>query len=103
MMGIFKSKEEKQAKHDAKIQAFLDARGLGNLSQASFGQVERVTNDLAGNGLIKAGMAFSFANAADQAKVSYLSALVEQNWILIKQNDDILKELTKLNQPKLEG
>ncbi|MFT9040725.1 hypothetical protein [Schleiferilactobacillus harbinensis] len=101
-MGIFKSKEEKQAKHDAKIQAFLDARGLENLSKASFGQVERVTSDLAGNGLIKAGMAFSFANAADQAKVSYLSALVEQNWILIKQNDDILRELVKLNQSKLE-
>ncbi|HGI4981335.1 TPA: hypothetical protein ACJS04_001023 [Streptococcus agalactiae] len=54
-------------------------------------------NDLAGNGFFKAGMALSFAKAEEQAKVTYLSALVEQNWILISQNQEILDELKKIN------
>ncbi|ABF33863.1 hypothetical protein ACPWVV_000218 [Streptococcus pyogenes] len=42
-------------------------------------------------------MALSFAKAEEQVKVTYLSALVEQNWILISQNQEILDELRKIN------
>ncbi|MCC9691495.1 hypothetical protein HK128_08395 [Streptococcus agalactiae] len=67
------------------------------MNEKSNVQVRRVINDLAGNGFFKAGMALSFAKAEEQAKVTYLSALVEQNWILISQNQEILDELKKIN------
>lgn len=86
------SREEKQ-----KIQKYLSQRGIDNLNEKSNVQVRRVINDLAGNGFFKAGMALSFAKAEEQAKVTYLSALVEQNWILISQNQEILDELKKIN------
>ncbi|HEO7810552.1 TPA: hypothetical protein VBM43_000791, partial [Streptococcus agalactiae] len=76
---------------------YLSQRGIDNLNEKSNVQVRRVINDLAGNGFFKAGMALSFAKAEEQAKVTYLSALVEQNWILISQNQEILDELKKIN------
>ncbi|HEO2471898.1 TPA: hypothetical protein VAP50_001440 [Streptococcus agalactiae] len=90
------SREEKQ-KQKQKIQKYLSQRGIDNLNEKSNVQVRRVINDLAGNGFFKAGMALSFAKAEEQAKVTYLSALVEQNWILISQNQEILDELKKIN------
>lgn len=95
-MGLFGSKKGKEPKK-SKAQIYLEERGVTNLSEESFVQVEKVINDLAGNGLIKTGMALSLAKAEEQAKVSYLSALVEQNWILVSQNQQIIDELKKLN------
>ncbi|HFI0251064.1 TPA: hypothetical protein ACGO6P_000444 [Streptococcus suis] len=96
-MGLFGGKKEKEPKK-SKAEIYLEERGVTNLSEESFGQVEKVINDLAGNGLAKAGLALSFAKVEEQAKVSYLSALVEQNWILISQNQQIIDELKKLNE-----
>ena len=93
-MGLFGGNKEPKK---SKAQIYLEERGVTNLSEESFVQVEKVINDLSGNGLIKTGMALSFAKAEEQAKVSYLSALVEQNWILISQNQQIIDELKKLN------
>lgn len=92
-MALFggKSKEEK-------TEAYLAARGVKGLSKDSYEQVRRVANEMAGSGLLTAGLALSFSsNSVDQVKLSYLSALVEQNWILINQNQQIIDELKKLN------
>lgn len=91
-MALFggKSKEEK-------TEDYLAARGVKGLSEESYEHVRRVANEMAGNGVLKAGLALSFSNGVDQAKLSYLSALVEQNWILINQNQQIIDELKKLN------
>lgn len=93
-MGLFGGKKEPKK---PKAQIYLEERGVTNLSEESFVQVEKVINDLAGNGLVKAGMALSFAKAEEQAKIGYMSALVEQNWILVSQNQQIIDELKKLN------
>ncbi|MEX2804999.1 hypothetical protein AB3329_07800 [Streptococcus sp. H31] len=81
-----------------KVQKYIESRGITELPEKSYVQVERIINDLAGNGLFKAGMALSFAKAEEQAKVTYLSAIVEQNWILIRQNEEILNELKRVNK-----
>ncbi|WP_314209215.1 hypothetical protein [Vagococcus salmoninarum] len=87
--GEFKiSREEK----------YLNKRGLKNLDTNVNELVANIIGDMAGNGLFKASMIFSFAKAEEQAKVTYLSAITEQNWILIKQNDEILKELKRNNK-----
>ncbi|UWM91239.1 hypothetical protein [Streptococcus parauberis] len=98
-MAIFGGeKTTKEEKQNQKIQKYLSQRGIEDLNEKSNIQVRRVINDLAGNGFFKAGMALSFAKAEEQAKVTYLSALVEQNWILISQNQEILNELKKINR-----
>lgn len=55
-----------------------------------------VKADLKGLGLIKGGMALSFAKAEEQAKVGYLSALVDQNFIIAKQNEKIIELLSQI-------
>lgn len=82
---------------DAKAEKYLNDRGIENLDSSYSEQVNRVSSEMRSNGLFKAGLALSFANSVDQAKLGYLSAQVEQNWILIKQQDEMLKELKKLN------
>lgn len=104
-MGLFKSPEEKLASQKQKVIDTLEKFGL-NIEDYSDSEIRtknsqnirRVTSDLVGNGMIKASMAFSFAKAEEQAKVSYLSALVEQNWILIRQNEAIIRKLDKLSK-----
>lgn len=101
-MGLFKSKEELEAKNEQKIRDMLDKYGLNmesyddrDIKEKNANNIRRIAADLVGNGLFKAGMALSFAKAEEQAKVTYLSALVEQNWIIIRQNEAILRKLDK--------
>lgn len=96
-MGLFVEKETKEEKQKRKENELLDKYGLTNVDSRDIQSIKNVINDLAGNGLIKTGMALSFSKAEEQAKVSYLSALVEQNWIIIRQLDRISKQLDSLS------
>lgn len=93
-MALFekKSKEEKQQEE---IQKFIGRYHLEDLTANDLAIVQKIAGDLMGNGLIKAGMALSFAKAEEQAKVTYLSTLVEQNWLMINQLSRIAKLLDK--------
>jgi len=57
--------------------------------------IKKIRNDLAGNGLLKAGLTFS-GSATERATVGYLSALVEQNWILMRQNELLIEAMTQM-------
>ena len=93
-MGMFKSKEEK---NEELIEKYIDRYNLDELDHKDLETIKRITTDLGGNALGKAGMALSFANLGEQMKVSYLSALVEQNWMIIRQLSKLTKELEKMN------
>ncbi|GAE32832.1 hypothetical protein [Halalkalibacter hemicellulosilyticus] len=97
-MGLFggKSEEGKQSKQDKQIAKFMDKYQLEDLDEKDLAVLSRVANDLAGNGLFKAGMALSFAKAEEQAKVTYLSAIVEQNWMMIRQLSRLNKNIEEL-------
>jgi hypothetical protein len=69
---------------------------LDDLSAQDLVIVQRVARDLVGNKFFKAGLALSFAKAEEQAKVTYLSALVEQNWIIMNQLSRLNKNLEAL-------
>lgn len=90
-----KSKEEKQQEQ---LQKFMDKYHINELNASDLEIVQNIASNLAGNGALKMGMAFSFADASEQAKVSYLSALVEQNWLIINQNSRIEKLLEKISE-----
>lgn len=86
--GQKETKEEKQAR---KTQELLDKYGLQNLSDPrDLESVKRISESLYGNKLIELGTALS-GSGEDSAKLTYLSALVEQNWIIIRQLDQLNK------------
>lgn len=91
-MGLFGGNEEKQ---EQKAQALLQKYGLQDLSDPRDIQaVKNIASNLAGNKLIEVGSALQ-GNSADSAKMSYLNAIMEQNFIMIRQLDKIVKALEK--------
>ena len=83
-MGFYNSNEDLMEKY-----------GLSNVDSRDAESIRKILNDIKANGLFKAGMALSFAKGEEQAKVTYLSALVEQNWIIIRQLDRLNKHFSK--------
>lgn len=101
LFGDKTSKQEKiEAKREKQLQDFMDRYQLEDLDDKDLIVLERIAADLAGNKFIKAGMALSFAKAEDQAMLTYLSALVEQNWMVIRQLSRLNSNLENLKTPK---
>lgn len=93
-MALFKSAEEKAAKQESKEQALLDKYGVGNLSDPEdMESVRKIAQELAGSGLMEAGLKLQMAKAEIQLPISYQRAIMEQNFIIIRQLDKIAKAL----------
>lgn len=87
-MALFNNanKEDRKA---AKTEALLEKYGLQELSDPRDAEsVRAIASSLLGNKLIELGTALS-GGGEDAAKLSYLSAIVEQNWIIIRQLDKL--------------
>lgn len=87
-MALFNNanKEDRKA---AKTEALLEKYGLQELSDPRDAEsVRAIASSLLGNKLIELGTALS-GGSEDAAKLSYLSAIVEQNWIIIRQLDKL--------------
>ena len=74
----------------------MDRYQLEDLDEKDLIVLQRISSDLVGNSFFKAGMALSFAKAEEQAKVTYLSALTEQNWMIIRQLSRLNRNIEKL-------
>lgn len=91
-MAIFGGKETKEDKQAKKVAELLSKYGLDELSDPQdHASVQRIANNLAGNNLITFGTTLS-GKAEDVAKLTYLQALIEQNWIIIRQLDRLNKK-----------
>lgn len=89
-MGLLGNNEEKKS---AKAEALLDRYGLQDLvDDRDYDSVKKISLDLMGNRLIELGTALQ-GNGADAAKMSYLHAIMEQNFIIIRQLDRIASNL----------
>ncbi len=95
-MGLFGGKKSREEKQQEKLQKFMGRYQLEDIDEKDLVVLQRIANDLVGNQFIKAGMALSFARAEEQAKVTYLSVLTEQNWIIIRQLSRLNKNIEKL-------
>ncbi|WP_051585920.1 hypothetical protein [Caldanaerobius polysaccharolyticus] len=95
-MSLFGKKETPEEKQQKELQMFMDRYQLEDLDEKDLIVLRRISQDLAGNKWFKAGMALSFAKAEEQAKVTYLSALVEQNWMIIRQLSRLNRNIEKL-------
>lgn len=96
-MALFGGKETKEDKAARKAQAMMDKYGLSELDPKDQESVRTISNSLMGNSLIELANIFNGSNV-DSAKMSFLRALVEQNWIIIRQLDRLNKRLDRLGQ-----
>ncbi len=93
-MALFGAKETKEDKAARKAQTMMDKYGLSELDPKDMESVRTIANSLMGNGLIELSNIFN-GSSVDSAKMSFLRALVEQNWIIIRQLDRLNKKLDR--------
>jgi hypothetical protein len=84
-MGMFGNSEEKQQE---KVDKLLQKYRVTNVSADIKEDVNAIALDLAGNKAIELGAVLQ-GNGVDAVKMSYLSAIMKQNWIIIKLLDEI--------------
>lgn len=87
-MGFLGNKEEK---NEEKVQKLMAKYHLENISPKYADQVKEIAADLAGNKMIEVGTLLQ-GNGVDSAKMSYLSAIMKQNFIIIQLLDEIAKK-----------
>jgi hypothetical protein len=104
-MGLFTQKTPEEAEIEKRkaeketLEKFgldLENYSIAEIAKRNVENLRKIASDIRANKWFKAGLALSFAKAHEQATVTYLSALVEQNWILLRQNEIIIRELQKL-------
>lgn len=87
------------SKSDKKTLAYLSSKHLESLDSNSLKSIEHISNQLTGSGLTQAGIALSFSGtAADRLSLNFQNALVEQNWIIMRQNQQIIDLLKENNK-----
>ena len=91
---MFESKEKKQEKKEAKLQELMESLGVGNLS----GEDRTVVESILSNGCfvnnVKVLTALSGGTTQTIAN-SLLVDILKTNLVLIRQNDEIIKLLSK--------
>jgi hypothetical protein len=94
-MALFGNGETKEEKRERKVNDMLQKYGLEDLSDPRDVQaVKNIQLALMGNKMIELGAALA-GSGADSAKLSYLDAIMQQNYIIIRQLDKIAKLLDK--------
>ena len=88
MFGSKESKEEKQIRKEREL---LASYGLQDISPEYSDAVRKAISGLAGCSMIQLGTVFS-GSAQDVAKMTLLRAIVEQNFIIIRELDKLTKE-----------
>ena len=78
-------------RREDKTQKLLAKYGLDDLTfEEDADTVTTIATELAGTGLMEAGMKMSLTMKSEElCKISYLRAIMEQNWIMIRQLDRI--------------
>ena len=88
-MGLFNTNNEtKEEKQKRKMQETLNKYELNNLDSEYANAVKNISLALAGNNLIELGSTLGMTSA-ENLTTSYLKAIVEQNFIMIRQLDEI--------------
>ncbi len=95
-MGLFKTAEEKQQEAIAKLNQMLAKYELNDLDPKYINAVVGINSELSGTGFMEVGNMLSFdEKTAARLNTYYTNALIKQNWIIIRQLDEISKKLNK--------
>lgn len=94
-MGLFGNNDVQKDVEAHRAQALLQRYGLENLSDPRDKQaVQNIAQTLSANKYVEIGTIMQL-NGTDAGKLSYLRAIVEQNFIMIRQLDRIAQRLEK--------
>lgn len=93
-MGLFNGKEEKEAKKLEKMNAIAAKYHLNGINPVDLEAIRDINYELMGTGLMEFGATLT-AKSEDSVKIAYLNTLIQQNWIMIRQLDEISKKLDK--------
>lgn len=93
-MGFFDGKSRAQ-KQEEKLQRFVTSHHLESLNKEDAENARLIALGLMGNNLIEWGNILS-GEPKDTAKLSYLCAITNQNWMIINQLDRLNKKIDKL-------
>lgn len=96
-MALFKSAEEKEALAKQKEYEMMQQYGLQSLTDPDdITSVRKIIQELSGTGMMELGVLLG-ANEkyALKAQMLYQRALIEQNFIIIRQLDRIASKLDK--------
>ena len=94
-MGLFGNNDVQKDVEAHRAQALLQRYGLENLSDPRDMQaVQNIATTLTGNKLVEMGTLLQ-GYGTDVGKLTYLRAIVEQNFIMIRQLDKIAQKLEK--------
>ena len=85
-MGLLGNNETKQQE---KLNALMKKYHLEDVSTEIAPQIKEINAELIGTGLMETGLKLSIAKAEEQVKVSYLNAIMKQNFIIIRLLDKI--------------
>ena len=98
-MALFGGKEAKeQAKAEAaaaKVRAKLAQYHLEDVDGQYVEACADIIGNLAGSGMMELGSVISGMKTEEELKVTYLHAIMDQNWIIIRQLDRIAKALER--------
>lgn len=95
VMALF-SKESKEEKAARKEQEMLAKYGLEAISDPKdIESIRSIVNELFGTGMQELGMSLSFPKPEVALPIYYQRAILEQNFIIIRQLDRIAKLLEK--------
>lgn len=89
---MFGNKESKQEKQEVKAQELMKKYGLGDVSPKYADAVRQIASELAGTGMMETGMRLSMTKAEDALPIYYLRAILQQNFIIIRELDAIAKK-----------
>lgn len=95
-MGLFKSSEEKEQIKEEKAKKIMAKYELSEISEKYYNAVNNINSELAGSGLGELGNLLSpDANTASRIQIQMLNSIMQQNWIIIRQLDELNKKLEK--------
>ena len=95
-MGLFKSQEEKQQILEEKTRKVLEKYNLTGISTEYTEAINNINSELAGSGLSEFGNLLApDPNTSLKVQTQFLNAIVQQNWIIIRQLDKLNKKLEK--------
>lgn len=95
-MGLFSGGETKEEKQARKQQEMLAKYGLQNLADPTdIASVKKIVEELLGTGMMEFGITLGGGSEKDIARVQlyYQRAILEQNFIMIRQLDKIASAL----------
>lgn len=89
-MALFKSNEERQEAQAQKAAKLMARYGLENIDPQYADAVRKIATELAGSGLSEFGALLSNDDKAmNRAQTQFVRAILEQNFIIIRQLDQI--------------